>query len=146
MPADIHSPITGQNFILRVNSYIDIPLKSIGEFTERKEYDYIQQGGVNDYVTLREKPQSQPFSFTAERYLLFGQKDYLPLGEEFKLPMLLMVSKVPGRFVMKNIIQLYSFFGATVISKTYGGMDAERAGILVQKIEIAYQAMKPMDL
>jgi hypothetical protein len=54
--------------MLRVWGIFDVPCKSIRAFTKPNEYEFIQEGGLNDYVHIRRKPVSQPFKLVVERY------------------------------------------------------------------------------
>ena len=47
------------NFMLRVEGLFDLPCRRVHSFTKANEYEYIQEGGLNDYVHMRRKPVSQ---------------------------------------------------------------------------------------
>ena len=65
----INNPLTAFNFVLEVELLYFLPLKSIRAFTKENEYEYIREGGVNDYVHMKRKPISKPFTFQVERYI-----------------------------------------------------------------------------
>ena len=50
-----------------------------------------------------------------------------------------MVSPYPNRFDISK--RTFVFTGCTVISKTYGELNAEKSGILTESIVIAYREM-----
>ena len=50
------NPLVNFNFMLRVELLHDLPCKSVKSFSSELEYDYIQEGGLNDYVHMRRKP------------------------------------------------------------------------------------------
>lgn len=135
-----NEPIIQMNFILRVDAVYDLPCKSIKNIQEEEEYEYIQEGGLNEYVHMRKKPSSKPNTFQAERYIGTGYFDPLPLGAELKLPIFLYVSKYGGKFEKPKLT--FAFSGCTVIGKSYGEFHAEQSGLVIETTTIAYQQMK----
>ncbi len=130
------------NFILRVDGVSDVPLKSVRAFQRENEYEYIQEGGLNDFVHLKRKPISKPFTIVCERYIPTQINDPLSNGTEFTLPLMLFVGKnVGGRFEAVNAGRYYVFTGAVVMSKEYGGLDAEKSGLLTETVTIGYNRM-----
>ena len=140
-PDEILYPLENFNFMLRVEGVFDLPCKSVHSFNREKEYEYIQEGGLNDYVHMKRKPITKPFTFTVERYVAVDTLIYDPLqeGTELLLPVLLFVSRFPGRFDTTR--RVYTFTGCTVISKEYGELNAERPGLLVEKAVISYREL-----
>lgn len=134
-------PIGSFNFMLRVNGYIDLPCRSVSGFSVENEYDYLQEGGVNDYVHLLRKPASKPNTFTVERYAMTNSmaKDPLGDGENLTLPLLLFVARQPGDFSQTK--RAYCFTGCTVIKKEYGELNAERSELLIEKTTISYKEL-----
>ncbi|MBR1441089.1 MAG: hypothetical protein IJ589_07695, partial [Lachnospiraceae bacterium] len=126
-----YSFLSNFRFVLKVDGAFDVPLKSVRAFNRENEYDYIQEGGLNDYVHMRRKPISKPYTLVVERYVpaSLGINDPLTSGVELLLPLLLFVGKNTGGSTM-NYSRYYAFTGAVVMSKEYGGLDAERAGML----------------
>ena len=137
-------PLVGVNFILRIEAVIDLPLKKVHGFQEEFEYEMIQQGGVNEFVEIKQKPISKVKTFEIEYYVSKNFVDILLLGTKFTIPMLLMISKEPGNFAMSKLSRLYTFTGCTVVSRSYGELDAERAGLVVETATIAYERMLPV--
>lgn len=137
-------PVVGVNFMLRVNALLDLPLRKVRGFSEDFEYETIHQGGSNEFVEIRQKPISKVKTFEVEYYVGKDYVDTLALGTSFTIPLLLMISKVPGNFDYKNLTRIYTFTGCTVISRSYGELDAERAGLVVETATIAYQRMIPI--
>ena len=130
------------NFMLRVDGMFDVPLKSVRAFTRENEYDYIQEGGLNDYVHIKRKPISKPFTLVCERYIPTQINDPLSNGTELTLPLMLFVGKnVGGKFNALAAGRYYVFTGAVVMSKEYGGLDAEKSGILTETVTIGYNRM-----
>jgi len=125
--------------MLRVEGIYDVPCKSVHSFTKENEFEYVQEGGLNDYVHMLRKPVSKPFTFTVERYVGTDIVPPLPLGAELTLPIILMVSQHPNQF--DNAKRTFVFTGCTVISKTFGELNAERSGLLTETIVIAYREM-----
>ena len=134
-------PLVNYNFMLRVEGVIDLPCKSVHSFSREWEYEYIQEGGLNDYVHMKRKPISKPFTFVVERYVAVDRLGYdpLPEGTELVLPLILFVSRHPGEFA--SVKRTYTFTGCIVTGKEYGELNAESAGLLVEKTTIAYQSM-----
>ncbi len=137
-----YSYLSNFRFVLRVDGAFDVPLKSVRAFNRENEYDYIQEGGVNDYVHMRRKPISKPFTLVVERYIpaSVGISDPLTSGTALLLPLLLFVGKNTGGSSM-NYSRYYVFAGAVVMSKEYGALDAERAGLLTESVTIGYNQM-----
>lgn len=131
------------SFILRVEAAIDVPCRAVRNLRRENEFDYIQEGGLNDYVHLRRKPISKPFSFQVERYAGTDYVDPLTLGTELALPVLLFVYDRPGQVV--NVHRTYTFTGCTVTAKDYGELNAEKSGLLVETTTIAFQEMICVD-
>lgn len=132
--------ISYMNFTLRVEEKYDLPCRSIKGFEQQIEYDAIQEGGVNDYVHIRKKPVSKPFTVQIERYIQEGYSDPLPVGTVLTKELVLMVSSQVGNFD-RPLIQ-YRFEGCTVIGKNYGELDAEKTGLLTETTTIAYERMQ----
>lgn len=133
-------PIIQMNFILRVDAVYDLPCKSVKNLQEEDEYEYIQEGGLNDYVHMRKKPSSKPSTFQVERYIGTGYFDPLPQGIQLKLPLFLYVSKYGGIFEKPKLT--FAFTGCTVIGKSYSELNAEQSGLMIETTTIAYQQMK----
>ena len=137
-------PVPNFSFMLRVEGIFDLPCKAISGISRENQFDYIQEGGLNDYVHLRRKAISQPFKFQVERYVGVNWVDPLPLGTELVLPVILFVNK--GVYPTFQPVRTYTFTGCTVISKDYGDMNAEASGLLVEKVTIAYREMICLDI
>lgn len=133
-------PIVNYNFLVRVNENYDIPCKSVQGLQEEYEYEYIQEGGVNDYVHIRRKPVQKPGTFQVECYAVNVDRNPLAVGACFDNPIQLLVARYPGEFTASGIT--FTFRGCTVISKQYGQLSSEQSGILTEIITIAYQEMK----
>ena len=125
--------------MLRVDGYNDLPLKSVRAFSRENEYEYIQEGGMNDYVHMRRKPISKPYTLVVERYVSTDLNDPLPNGVELMLPLLLFVGKNNGGGMSYG--RYYVFTGGVVMCKEYGGLDAEKSGILTETVTIGYNQM-----
>lgn len=131
--------LVNTNFMLRVEGLYDVPCRKVSSFQRENEFEYIQEGGLNDYVHMKRKNISKPFVLTIERYTGNDWFDILPLGYESILPMVLIVSKYPGLFTPTKVARMYTFTGCTIISKTWGELNAEDSGLLVETLEIAYR-------
>ncbi len=145
---DINNPITAFNFVLEVEGVYFLALKSVRAFTKENEYEYIREGGVNDYVHMKRKPISKPFTFQIERYV--GTERFLdPLanGTELILPLILYVYRHASRAGITESgspawpSRIYTFTGCTVMSKEYGGLDAEKSGLVTETTTIAYREL-----
>lgn len=139
-------PLTGFNFMLRVEGIYDLPCKSVRAFTRELEYDYIQEGGLNDYVHMLRKPASRPFTLEVERYVGVDYFDPLPLGADLELPVLLMVSRYPNRFIPSKAARTYTFTGCTVMKKTFGELEGDRSSLLVETTTIGYREFAKVDV
>ena len=133
------NPLVNYNFMLRVEGVFDLPCKTVHSFTKENEYEYIQEGGLNDYVHMRRKPISKPFTFTVERYVGTDYYDPLQNGTELVLPLILMVTRHSNHFEVTK--RAYVFTGCTVMSKEYGELNSERSGLHTEKIVIGYREM-----
>lgn len=143
----IYNPITAFNFVLEVEGVYFLPLKSIRTFTKENEYEYIREGGVNDYVHMKRKPISKPFTFQVEKYI--GTERFLdPLanGTELVLPLVLYIYRHKSRQGISESApafpaRIYIFTGCTVMSKEYGELNAEKSGLLTEVTTIAYREL-----
>ena len=144
---DINNPLTAFNFVLEVEAIYFLPLKSVRSFTKENEYEYIREGGVNDYVHMKRKPISKPFTFQIERYI--GTERFLdPLanGTELILPLVLYIYRHKAtqgfsEMAPKRPARIYIFTGCTVMSKEYGELNAEKSGLLTETTTIAYREL-----
>jgi hypothetical protein len=111
------------------------------------EYELIQEGGLNDYVHMRRKPISRPFTLEVDRYVGVDYLDPLPNGSEPILPILLAVSRHADNWSNPDgWVRTYTFTGCTVMKKSYGELNAEQSGLLVETTTIAYREMVCLDL
>lgn len=140
-------PLTSFAFMLRVELAFDLPCRAIKGLRRENEFDYIQEGGLNDYVHMKRKPISRPFTFQVERYVGLDYLDPLPLGVELVLPVLLFVNPYPFRnSSFFKPVRSYAFMGCTVTAKDYGELNAESSGLLVETTTIAFREMACIDL
>lgn len=128
------------NFMLRVEGLFDLPCRRVHAFTKANEYEYIQEGGLNDYVHMRRKPISQPFTFQVERYVGVDYLDPLQPGTDLILPIVLFVCRMQmkGNFMP---FRTYTFTGCTVMSKEYGELNAEQSGLHTEITTIGYREL-----
>ena len=140
------APLVGYNFMLRVELAFDLPCKRVQAFTREMEYELIQEGGLNDYVHMRRKPNSKPFYFEVERYVGVDYFDPLPVGAELVLPVILMVSHYQNQFIPFLVARTFVFTGCRVIKKTFGELSAEDSGLATEITTIAYNEMLCVDL
>ena len=131
--------LVNYNFMLRVEGIYDLPCKAVHSFTKENEFEYVQEGGLNDYVHMLRKPISKPFSFTVERYVGMDIIPPLALGAELTLPVVLMVA--PNANMFDNAKRTFVFTGCTIMSKTYGELNAEKSDLLTETIVIGYREM-----
>ena len=134
-------PTINFRFMLRVWGIFDVPCKSIRAFTKPNEYEFIQEGGLNDYVHIRRKPISQPFKLVVERYAGTDYIDPLPNGAELVLPVLLFIWNDRG-----SLASMFSFAGCVVMEKEYGELSAEKAGLFTETITIGYTSLTPINI
>ena len=136
-----HHIMPSFNFMLLVDGGIEIPLKSVQPFARENEYEPIQEGGMNDYVYLKRKPISQPFKLVVERYVDYTltMADPLSNGTELLLPLLLFIGNNTGGST--TYARYYTFTGAVVMGKQYGGLDAEKSGLLTETVTFGYNHM-----
>lgn len=136
-------PLISYNFLLRVEGMLDLPCRSIKGFEKKEEYEYIQEGGVNDYVHIRRKPASEPNIFQVECYVGTEQDNVLSLGTAFSMPMQILIARYPGKF--ENPKRIFEFKGCVVTKKQYGELNAEKGEILTEITTIAYQTVTCKD-
>ena len=145
------TPLVNYNFNLQVEGIYNLPCKSVHVFHRENEYEYYQEGGLNDYVHMLRKPISKPMTFQVERYVGIDMLDPLALGTELVLPVLLLVSRYQGSGdngvldLSDSMQRVYTFTGCTVIAKEFGELNAERSGLLVETTTIAYREMVCVD-
>ena len=138
------NPSVNFNFMLRIEAAFDVPCRSIKVIRKENEYDYIQEGGVNDFVHMIRKPISKPFTLQIERYVGDQFYDPLSLGTKLLLPVFLSV----GRYLNPSFFlpdRQYVFTGCEVMSKEYGELNAERSGLLTETTTIAFSRMYTID-
>ena len=140
------NPLVNFNFMLRVEMLFDLPCKSVRAFERELEYDFIQEGGLNDYVHMRRKPISKPFTLEVERYVGVDYIDPMPLGADLVLPLMLFVSRNHDQFIPFVVARTYVFTGCTVMKKTYGDLVADQSGLLVETTTIGYREMLCVDI
>lgn len=140
------NPLVNFNFMLRVELAFDLPCKSVKAFARELEYELIQEGGLNDYVHMRRKPISKPFTLEVERYVGVDYFDPLPLGSDLVLPLMLFVSRSPNMFEPLSVARTYMFTGCTVMKKSYGDLSAEQAGLLLETTTIGYRELLVVDV
>ena len=148
------NPVPSFNFALEVEAMFLMPLKAVRVFTKENEFEYYQEGGLNDYVHMLRKPISKPFTFQVERYVgtdfNASFMDPIAMGTEFILPVVLYVIHRPAgksgdSFSFTNATRAYIFTGCTVISKEYGELNAERSGLLTDVTTISYRELMVMN-
>lgn len=150
----ILNPAVSYAFALQVEAAFMLPCRSVRVFTKENEFDYYQEGGLNDYVHMLRKPISKPFTFQVERYVgvsasadfNMGFVDPLTLGTDLILPLVLYVNRSPSpdwadNISFDNCARAYIFTGATVISKEYGELNAEQSKLLTETTTIAYREL-----
>ena len=103
-------PVGGFNFTLQVEAMYYIALRSVKMFTKENEFEYYQEGGLNDYVHMLRKPISKPFTFQVEQYVGVSKgavadffMDPLTLGTDLTLPVVLYVNRNPSSGFMGNL-------------------------------------------
>lgn len=133
----VKNPLISNIFLLRVDAVYDLACTKVSGIVQEKEYENIVEGGVNDYVQLREKPSSKPNILQVERYIGEKYLDPLPVGKRCEIPLVLYVARHLKAFT--DAPMTFTFSGCTVLSKKYGDLDAEHSGLLKETIQIAYQ-------
>ena len=148
------NPLPSFNFALEVEAMFFMPLKSVRVFNKENEFEYYQEGGINDYVHMLRKPISKPFTFQVERYVGTSAStdfstsflDPIALGTELILPVILYVTRRQAansgdNFSFKNTPRCYIFTGCVVTAKEYGELNAEKSGLYTESTTIAYKEM-----
>lgn len=152
------NPVVSFNFALEVEAMFFMPLRSVRVFTKENEFEYYQEGGINDYVHMLRKPISKPFTFQVERYVGMSASTDLPtsffdpiaLGTDLILPVVLYVTHYSAgtsgsNFNPLNTPRVYIFTGCTVTAKEYGELNAERSGLATETTTIAYKEVFVMN-
>ncbi len=145
-------PLESFCFSLQVEGFFKMPLRSVRVFTKENEFDYYQEGGLNDYVHMLRKPITKPFTFQVERYvgtseqtgLNLLQVDPLSLGTELMLPLILYVNRAKSSAIKKGLFgftRAYIFTGCVVTAKEFGELNAEESKILTETTTIAYREL-----
>lgn len=133
----VKKPLPNNIFLLRVDAIYDMACTKVSGIVQEKEYENILEGGVNDYVQLREKPSSKPNILQVERYIGEKYLDPLPVGKQCEMPLVLYVDRYLNSF--RDSPMIFTFYGCTVLSKKYGELNAEHSGLMTETIQIAYQ-------
>ena len=149
-----YNPVPSYNFALEVEAAFFMPLKSVRVFNKENEFEYYQEGGLNDYVHMLRKPISKPFTFQVERYVGTSAStdfntsfvDPIALGTDLVLPLVLYVTQFPAsnsgdNFSFTSTPRAYVFTGCTVTAKEYGELNAEKSGLLTETTTIAYKEL-----
>lgn len=139
-------PLVNFNFMLRVEALFDLPCKSVRAFSRELEYDFIQEGGLNDYVHMRRKPITKPFTLEVERYVGIDYFDPMPLGADLVLPVVLLVSRYESQFIPFLVARTYVFTGCTVMKKTYGDLIGDKSGLLIETTTLGYRELLCVDI
>lgn len=125
------------NFMLTVNGQ-DLPCKNFRSIQQEIEYEGIQEGGINNYVHIRKKPVTKPFTFQVERYVGPGYRDPFTVGKEVKGTIVLKAGRKRGD--TQEYAQ-FTFSGCIVTGKNYSDMDAEKSGLLTETTTVAYERL-----
>lgn len=133
----VKKPLPNNIFLLRVDAIYDLACTKVSGIVQEKEYENIIEGGVNDYVQLRQKPSSKPNILQVERYMGELYLDPLPVGKQCEMPLVLYVDRHLDSFTSSPLI--FTFSGCVVLSKKYGELNAEHSGLMTETIQIAYQ-------
>ncbi len=131
--------VPAYRFLLRVEGFQDVPLRSIRPFSKENEYEYIAEGGLNDYVHTVRKPASKPFTLVVERYISQKFIDPLTNGMQMVLPVILFIGNADAQKFDFKPVRTYIFTGCVVMNKEVGGFDAEKSGLLTETVTIGYE-------
>ena len=147
------NPVGAFNFALQVEAMFFVPVRSVKMFTKENEFEYYQEGGLNDYVHMLRKPITKPFTFQVERYvgisynssLNTGFMDPLALGTDLTLPLVLYVNRGTASgwdsISFTNCARAYIFTGCTVTAKEYGELNGEESRLHTETTTIAYREL-----
>ncbi|MBO4457637.1 MAG: hypothetical protein J5802_07950 [Butyrivibrio sp.] len=142
-----NNPVTGFNFVMEVEQKYLLALKSVKAFNMENEYEYIQEGGVNDFVHMRKKPVSKPATIQVERYIGTDRFfDPLIIGKELNYPINLYLYRNEGRRGTvenenESPARIYIFTGCVVTGKDYGELNAEQSSLVTESITIAFREL-----
>ena len=143
----VSGPVTGFNFVMEVEQKYLLALNSVKAFNMENEYEYIQEGGVNDYVHMKKKPISKPATIQVERYIGTERfSDPLIIGKELQYPINLYIYRNEGRRETvgkesESPARIYIFTGCMVISKDYGELNAEQSSLVTESITISFREL-----
>ena len=116
----------------------EIACKAVQGLEEEQEQEYIREGGLNDSVHIRPKPASKPQVLKLERYITADYKDVLKVGQVLGQPLIVETSPE----VWGNTSVRFQFLGGVVTNRQFGGLHAERKGLLEETVSIAYREMR----
>jgi hypothetical protein len=135
----VKNPLVNNIFMLRVDALYDLACTKVSGISQELEYENIMEGGVNDYVQIRQKPSTKVKVLEIERYIGEKYLDPLIVGRRPVLPLILYVSRYINDFSSSKMV--FTFTGCTVMEKSYGELDAEKSGLFTEKTKIAYESV-----
>lgn len=133
-------PLVNYHFLLRVNAAMDVACKRVEAFASEAEFEYLQEGGVNEYVHMLKKPITTPKVIQIEYYANNNLVSAFSVGERMLIPMVLYIAKQANN-IDTNFAKQYIFSGCVVKKKTSGALDAEQSGLVTDTVEIAFETV-----
>ena len=133
-------PFPSYNLQLTVEALYDIPIKAVRNLNKQNEFEHIMEGGLNDYVHMRRKPISQPFTFEIDRYVTNALTDPLSLGTELSIPVILWVNKWQTDSESESA-KIFIFTSVKVMGKRYSEFDSSRSALAMETITLCYNNM-----
>lgn len=133
-------PLINYHFLLRVDAVTDVACKKVEAFANEAEFEYLQEGGVNGYVHMLQKPTTAPKILQIECYANNNLTSTFTVGSRKTLPIILYVSKQANN-IDTNYAKQFIFTGCVIKKKTNGALDAEQGGLITDIVEIAFETV-----
>lgn len=132
-------PVIGNKFTVAIGP-INISFAKIRNISKEIQIDVLQEGGVNDYVHVLQKPYTTP-------HKLIFEKGISDEGILSKLTPLLVGKKLPfsGIITVKNskgeTTGSYSFAEPIILKWSIGDLDALDNKVLIESLEVAHSGI-----
>ena len=133
-------PYLSGRFLLTMGPLV-VSFQKISGIEGKREIEYYNEGGQNDYPHVFIKQKTSPNTLTFEKgYGLFN-----PIMTAMSLPKAV-ITKVPGTIIIldsaKNIVRMFVFIGTFPIEWKMSDLDAKDGNIIIDTVTIVHGGLK----